>query len=117
MKAVHKRALNFAASHFTISLAIGVVCLMYFYGAGLSDAYHPDPPWVKALVALLWVLQLPVAILETVALRRSHHGANVVLLCVLGLLWSLALGYAVPWIKRTPRNGKRKRETGQTSTI
>jgi hypothetical protein len=100
MNAVHKRALNFAASHFAISFIIGLVCLFYFYGAGLSDAYHPDPPWITALVAALWVLQPPVAAFETIALHHSQHGANVLLLCVLGFLWSLALGYAVPWIKR-----------------
>ena len=97
----HKRALNFAASHFAISLIIGLVCLLYFYGAGLSDAYHPDPPWIKALLALLWVLQTPAAVFEPLALRHSQHGANVLFLCVLGVLWSLALGYAFPWIKRT----------------
>jgi hypothetical protein len=100
MNAVHKRALNFAASHFAISLTIGLVCLLYFYGAGLSDTYQPDPPWIKALRALLWVLQTPAAAFETLALRHSQHGANVLFLCALGVLWSLALGYAVPWIKR-----------------
>src|SRR5579859_6364801 len=98
MNAVHKRALNFAANHFYISFSIGLVCLIYFYSTGLSDAYYPDPSWVKALVAVLWVLQTPVAVFETLALRHSPLGANVLLLCVLGSLWSLALGYAVSWI-------------------
>jgi len=104
MNAIHKRALNFAASHFAISFIIGLVCLMYFYGAGLSDVYHPNPFWVKALVAVLWVLQLPVAVFETVALRHSQHGAKVLLLCVLGFLWSLALGYIVPFSIRCLKN-------------
>lgn len=104
MKAVHKRAFAFAANHFVVSLVLGVICLMQFYGAGLSDAYHPTPLWVLILVALLWVLQLPVAIFETVMLRHSQHGANVLLLCVLGFLWSLALGYIVPWCAKFIRN-------------
>ena len=58
MNAVHKRALSFAASHFAISFIIALVCLFYLFGAGLSDAYHPDPPWITALVVALWVLQL-----------------------------------------------------------
>src|SRR5207244_5920501 len=81
MKTVHKRALNFAASHFAISFAIGLVCLLYFYGTGLSDAYHPDSPRIKVLVAALWVLQPPAAAFQTVALHHSQHGADVLLLC------------------------------------
>jgi uncharacterized membrane protein (UPF0182 family) len=104
MKAVHKRALNFAANHFATSFVIGLVCLLYFYGAGLSDVYHPDPFWIKLLVVLLWVLQLPVAIFETIALQHSKFGANVLLLCVLGFLWSLCLGYLVPWLVQIVRN-------------
>ena len=72
----------------------------------MSDAYHPDPPWVEALVAVLWVLQTPAAAVETVALRHSQHGADWLLLGVLGLLWSLALGYAAPWIIQTLRKEK-----------
>jgi len=106
MKAAHQRALNFAASHFTISLVIGLVCLLYFYGAGLSDAYHPDPPWIEVLIAALWLLQAPAAAFETVALHHSQHGANVLLLCALGFLWSLVLGYAIPWIARSLRKEK-----------
>lgn len=103
MKVAHKRALNFAASHFAICFIIGLVCLFYFYGAGLSDAYHPEPSWVKALVAVLWLLQTPVAVFETTALRHSQHGANVLLLYMLGFLWSLSFGYVVPWITRAFR--------------
>jgi hypothetical protein len=106
MKAVHKHAFAFAANHFVVSLVLGVICLMQFYGAGLSDAYHPTPLWLLILVALLWVLQLPVAIFETVMLRHSQHGANVLLLCVLGFLWSLCLGYLVPWMRQTFRSRK-----------
>lgn len=108
MKAVHKRALAFATNHFVVSLILGAICLMQFYGAGLSDVYHPEPLWVKILVALLWVLQLPVAIFETVALQHSKHGANVLLLCALGFLWSLCLGYLVPWLVQMfrSRNGR-----------
>lgn len=104
MKTMHKQALSFAASHFAVSFVISLVCLVYFYGAGPSDAYHPDPSWVRALVAVLWILQLPVAALETVALRHSRQGANVLLLCVLGFLWSLTLGYIVPSLIRFLRN-------------
>jgi hypothetical protein len=75
--------------------------MMYFFGAALSDAYYPDPSWIKILVAALWILQLPVAAFEAVALHHSKHGANVLLLCALGFLWSLALGYAFAWMKRT----------------
>ncbi len=104
MKAVHKRALSFAANHFAVSFIIGLVCLLHFYGAGLSDVYHPNPFWIKLLVALLWVLQTPVAIFENAELQHSKLGANVLLLCVLGFLWSLCLGYLVPWLVQVVRN-------------
>lgn len=106
MKAVHKRALTFAANHYVMSVILGVICLLQFYGAGLSDVYYPQPLWVKILLALLWVLQSPVAILETIALQHSKQGANVLLLGVLGFLWSLCLGYLVPWMVQTFRSRK-----------
>jgi nitrate reductase gamma subunit len=52
------------------------------------------------LFALLWVLQTPAAIVETLTLRHSQHDADSLLLGALGVLWSFALGYALPWIKR-----------------
>ena len=103
MKPVHKRALNFAANHFAISFVAGVICLIYFHGSGHSDVANPDPSWMKALLALLWVLQLPVAAFEAVALRQSPIGANVLLLCLLGFLWSLVLGYVVPPLAQAVR--------------
>ena len=103
---MHNRAFNVAASHFMVSLIIGVICLLQFYGAGLSDAYHPEPLWVNVLVALLWVLQLPVAAYEAVALRHSQHGANVLLLCAFGFLWSLVVGYGAVWLADSIRKQK-----------
>ncbi|MEI6780223.1 MAG: hypothetical protein WCQ21_04810 [Verrucomicrobiota bacterium] len=73
--------MNFAASHFAISFIIGLVCLFYFYGAGLSDVYHPDPPWITALVAALWVLQLPVAAFETITLHPSTAQMSSCFVC------------------------------------
>ena len=104
MKPIHKRAFNFAANHFAVSLIIGLICLLHFYGAGLSDVYHADPFWIKLFVASLWVLQTPVAIFENAALQHSKLGANVLLLCSLGFLWSLCLGYLVPWVVQAVRN-------------
>jgi hypothetical protein len=64
--------LAFATCHFTLSLVIGVACLLYFWASAMSDAYHPAPSWVNALFALLWVLQTPAAAVETVALRQRR---------------------------------------------
>jgi hypothetical protein len=98
--------LAFATCHFALSLLIGVACLLYFSASAMSDAYHSAPSWVNALFALLWVLQTPAAAVETVALRHSQHGADSLLLGGLGILWSLALGYAVPWITQALRKEK-----------
>jgi steroid 5-alpha reductase family enzyme len=100
MKVVHKQALRFAAGYFALTLLIGFVCFMYSFGAGLSDGYYPDPPWIKVLMAALWGLQLPVAAFGAVMVH-AKHGVNLLLLAMLGFLWSLALGYAFPWIRRT----------------
>jgi hypothetical protein len=56
MNAEHKRALRFAARHFAIGLAAGLVCMMYFFLAGLSDHRYADtPPSIKVLMVALWV--------------------------------------------------------------
>jgi hypothetical protein len=107
MKLTHRRALTFAAAHFTLSLLLAITCVMYGYGAALSDTYHSDPPWMRAVMLGLWALQLPVAALEALALRPSgSHGISALLLCVLGLFWSVSLGYAVPWITQALRKEK-----------
>ena len=108
MKGMPKHVFSFAANHFGASFILGVICFVQFYGAGLSDVYHPEPFWIKIILALLWVLQLPVVIFETVALRHSKQGANVLLLCVLGLLWSICLDYIVPWLLQIARNKNRR---------
>ena len=99
-----KRTLSFAANHFGVSFIIGLICLLHFYGADLSDVYHADSFWIKLLFALLWMRQAPVPIFENAALQHSKLGANVLLLCLLGFLWSLCLGYLVPWIVHAFRN-------------
>jgi len=83
----------FVVCHFAASLLIGGVCFLQYSGTALSDAYHPDPAWIKALLALLWVLQTPATVVHSVALRHSRHGANWQVLGMLGILWSLFLGY------------------------
>ena len=102
----HEWALAFATCHFALSLAIGVACLLYFWGTAMSDAFHSTPSWVNALFALLWFLQTPAAAVEAAALRHSQHGADWLLLSGLGALWSLALGYVVPWISQALRKEK-----------
>jgi hypothetical protein len=95
---MHKRALGVAAGYFTVNFIIGVFCLLQAYGSGLSDVYHPEPTWFEILVAVLGVLQLPVAVYEAVELRHSQHGANLVFLCAFGFLWSLVVGYGAVWL-------------------
>ena len=104
----HEWALGFATCHFALSLAIFVVCLLYFAGTAMSDAYHPAPSWINALFALLWVLQAPASAIETAALRHSEHGGNWLWVGVLGVLWSLFLGYFLPFLIRSFRNAHQR---------
>jgi len=102
----HEWALAFAACHFAFSLVIGVACLLYFWAGAMSDYPPSEPSWIKALFALLWVLQTPAAIVETLTLRHFQHDADSLLLGALGVLWSVALGYIVLWLIWCLRNRK-----------
>ncbi len=104
MKSLHVPARDFAATHFLVSLILGLTIAYFSFGAGLSDVLKDAPAWFEALVGLLWVLQTPVVAYESFVLRHSKHSADMFLLCLLAALWSIALGYiqmaAVRHLKR-----------------
>jgi hypothetical protein len=106
----HEWALAFATCHFALSLLIGVACLLYFWSGAMSDSALSSPSWIKLSFALLWVLQTPAAIVETLTLRHFQHDADSLLLGAMGVLWSIALGYVVPFLIRcigSPDNRKK----------
>lgn len=93
MNVFHKRAVILAGNHFSVSLLLGIICFLYFYGAGLSDAYHEDPVWIRILIVILWILQFP-----TLGIfAGARHVPNVIAMCLVGAVWSLAFGYLAAW--------------------
>jgi len=104
VKLEHKNALNLAANHFSVSFALGIVWLGCVWGQGLSDSYQDDPLWLKILIGVLWILQTPAAVLETIFRRSSPFGASFFLLIIVSILWSVLLGYAFCWIKKRSRS-------------
>ena len=107
----HEWALAFAICHCTLSLLIGAGPFLYFFGEAMSDAYHSSPFWVNALLGVLWVLQTPAVLVERLMLRHAQHGVHWLLLTVLGVLWSLGLGYALEWARacRRATSGNRQK--------
>jgi|SRR5579871_1755685 len=100
MKDFHSRAINCAINYFSVSALGGIICGINYFGAGFSDAVHPDPLWIKGVIAAMWGLQPLATLFEYVALRDSWKGANVFLLCALGALWSVCVGYGYVWAMR-----------------
>ena len=95
----HTRALRFAVGHFSLSLVIGFLCSLYFFGAGLSDNYNRDPAWVVILLATLWILQLPAAAFEALMIHAKHR-VGLFPLLIMAFLWSVVIAtYLLVWFK------------------
>ena len=82
-----------AGVHFLVSGLIGFVAFAQAWGGALSDSYHEESDLPNVL---LIVLEAPVALIQSIAVRihsHTHQGLDLASLFLLACVWSISFGW------------------------